>query len=611
MDECTYQSIRLANDTCNFVRDNCKFQYFSLLTFNYCTLNNFPLVTFVLIIILIVLCFYFLSTTGNDHLAPALGIMSEKLGLSQNLAGLTLLALGNQAPDVIVAFVLGDSNNEGVETSFGPVLGSGLLVVGFVLSTVVYLGKTVTVLPGNYIRDLLVYQLSMVYVFVLGWTGKIKLYQGIIFFVIYFMYVGICFVMDKKKKEEIQKIEDNALLGIEDGGKPTKQNLDYKITLYKRKKQKRKGKNAKPEELKENIPDNNDNLINEDNDDDDGNNSDDSQEINTEEDLNSSGLNLEEVIHKSYVRTRSFSREPKQVSRVDAEIRMYQKFQYNIIKNYLNKSVKAWNDMSTFQKVIFLCVDYPFNILRDLTIPPYEKDKWKRKMFICQPIAIIIFLIVIFNLYSYVVQYWYVFLALFIIAGICSVIIAKTSYRTSLPSYEWVLLLSAFVLSILWLWSVSSILIDMIVTARFLLPIELPQAFISMTVLSFGGALPDFIVDTSLARTGYAEMALAGTIGAPVFGITFGLGLCLIKKLITNEDHTMVFDLLNFESNPDSKILVAGMITISIIVIELMISGCVLRFQIKKVVSFIGYGLYACFVLSLAYFTFIEPHFVK
>jgi Ca2+/Na+ antiporter len=132
-----------------------------------------------------------------------------------------------------------------------------------------------------------------------------------------------------------------------------------------------------------------------------------------------------------------------------------------------------------------------------------------------------------------------------------------------------------------------------------------------MTVLSFGGALPDFIVDTSLARTGYAEMALAGTIGAPVFGITFGLGLCLIKKLITNEDHTMVFDLLNFETNPDSKILVAGMITISVIVIELMISGCVLKFQIRKVVSFIGYSLYGCFVLSLAYFTFIEPHFIK
>ena len=94
--------------------------------------------------------------------------------------------LGNQAPDVIVAFVLGDSqDDEGPETSFGPLLGSGLIVVGFVLSTVIYLGKKVIVTPGHYTRDLLVYQISLIYVFYLGWVGEITLIQAIMFFVMY------------------------------------------------------------------------------------------------------------------------------------------------------------------------------------------------------------------------------------------------------------------------------------------------------------------------------------------------------------------------------------------------------------------------------------------
>lgn len=92
MSNCSYINIKAAQDKCTFVRENCEFQYFNLLAFNYCYINNFTPVTYLIIIIIILLCFYFLSTTGNDHLAPALSIMSEKLGLSQNLAGLTLLA---------------------------------------------------------------------------------------------------------------------------------------------------------------------------------------------------------------------------------------------------------------------------------------------------------------------------------------------------------------------------------------------------------------------------------------------------------------------------------------------------------------------------------------
>ena len=203
-ENCSWDLIRLAPDPCKFVKDNCFFSYFSLLEFNYCTINNNTWLTYILLIIILILCFYFLSSTGNDYLAPALGIISEKLNLSQNLAGLTLLALGNQAPDVIVAFVAGEDENEGVETSLGSLLGGGLIVVAIVLSTVVMYGKEVTVVPANFLRDIGVYFIALCYVCLLGYFEKIYLWQSFVFFLFYIIYVIICFVMDKKKTEEIE-----------------------------------------------------------------------------------------------------------------------------------------------------------------------------------------------------------------------------------------------------------------------------------------------------------------------------------------------------------------------------------------------------------------------
>ena len=133
---------------------------------------------------------------------PALGIISEKLHLSQNLAGLTLLALGNQALDVIVAFVAGDDENEGVETSLGSLLGGGMIVVSLVLSTVVLLGKEVKVIWSNFIRDLGMYLIALGYVTTLGAFGRITLWQSCLFLCFYTIYVIICFVMDKRKTEE-------------------------------------------------------------------------------------------------------------------------------------------------------------------------------------------------------------------------------------------------------------------------------------------------------------------------------------------------------------------------------------------------------------------------
>ena len=46
------------------------------------------------------ICFYVLGSTADAYLSPVLAGISKHLKISQSLAGVTLLAFGNGAPDV-------------------------------------------------------------------------------------------------------------------------------------------------------------------------------------------------------------------------------------------------------------------------------------------------------------------------------------------------------------------------------------------------------------------------------------------------------------------------------------------------------------------------------
>ena len=50
---------------------------------------------------------YNLGSTADMYLSPALEVISDKLSCSESLAGVTLLALGNGAPDVFASLSAG------------------------------------------------------------------------------------------------------------------------------------------------------------------------------------------------------------------------------------------------------------------------------------------------------------------------------------------------------------------------------------------------------------------------------------------------------------------------------------------------------------------------
>lgn len=72
-------------------------------------------------------------------------VLAEKLNLSQNFAGVTLLAFGNGSSDVIAGLVGSGSSSDGIVFSLSTLIGSGVTVIVFVFSMVVFFAETVKV----------------------------------------------------------------------------------------------------------------------------------------------------------------------------------------------------------------------------------------------------------------------------------------------------------------------------------------------------------------------------------------------------------------------------------------------------------------------------------
>lgn len=144
---CTFDRIKnkTIEEICIIAKD-CSFDYINLNELHFCTFQGKLYFSLPVMIFLGFICFYLLSDTANKYLSVALTNISDKLKLSQNLAGVTFLAFGNGAPDVISSIVASDGDGaEGLDVAIGSLLGGGIFVTCLVFSLVVLFANRVNV----------------------------------------------------------------------------------------------------------------------------------------------------------------------------------------------------------------------------------------------------------------------------------------------------------------------------------------------------------------------------------------------------------------------------------------------------------------------------------
>ncbi len=217
-DKCQYEYFKTATDKCEFAKTACvdDLDVFNFVAMHYCAFDEQYLLTVPIIIAIIYICFFMLSDTSNKYLSIALTILTEKLNISQNLAGVTLLAFGNGAPDVIASFVASGKSDDGIAFSIAALTGGGVFVTGMVLSSVVYFATSVKVNRILFSRDIVVYIISLIVLVLFGVSGSISLLESIFFLMIYIIYVISAVILDLKWKPKIANEDEKVVSILED-----------------------------------------------------------------------------------------------------------------------------------------------------------------------------------------------------------------------------------------------------------------------------------------------------------------------------------------------------------------------------------------------------------
>lgn len=139
--------------------------------------------------------FMMLGSTADDFFSPALIVLADKMNLSQRTAGVTLLALGNGAPDLfsVVAAIHPSQGEPQVGLALGDLTGGGNFVVTVVLSALLVVVRPKGLrAEGMFLRDALFYAGSVMFVYIIMLSGEVTLFSAMLFFFGYFAY---CFVV--------------------------------------------------------------------------------------------------------------------------------------------------------------------------------------------------------------------------------------------------------------------------------------------------------------------------------------------------------------------------------------------------------------------------------
>lgn len=168
-----------------------------------------------LYVVLILIVFVALAIICDDFFVPSLEAISEKLDLSEDVAGATFMAAGSSAPELFtsIAGVAVES-----DVGVGTIVGSAVFnLLGICALSAAFAGQTLKLDWRPLFRDATFYAMSIVFFIVFAWDGKFELYESVIMLINYIVYIIIMkfnpklmdFLASCASKKKIAPVESN------------------------------------------------------------------------------------------------------------------------------------------------------------------------------------------------------------------------------------------------------------------------------------------------------------------------------------------------------------------------------------------------------------------
>eukprot|EP01040_Poterioochromonas_malhamensis_P004286 gene4285-4591_t len=152
------------------------------------SIRNFIILPFILCWIIWLI--HLLAQTAANYFSPTLATISHKLKISHDLAGVTLLALGNGAPDVFSIIASFKKSSEDPAVGVGAIVGASLFSSAIVIGSIAILCPC-EISPLVYLRDC---SFHIIAALAIGWfhiVGEVTVGMSLILFLIYMIYIGV------------------------------------------------------------------------------------------------------------------------------------------------------------------------------------------------------------------------------------------------------------------------------------------------------------------------------------------------------------------------------------------------------------------------------------